>query len=625
MVWKINYKWLLLPCFLGLLANPLGASDTTTTPLRLVVRDPEKSLTTTTREYVNIMGVTAPDARVSVAGKEAQVFSTGIFVRDRVPLVLGENRIEVVAERGAERASTTLEIKRLEPPKPKLEPRQRLTIDAATIEPRRDVILSRGHELDVSFRGTPAQIAEFRIGDGKWHKMIEEVDSASTIPTGRYRATYIAPATGERPAQTITVRLRPAAQSPVTIIGPRVATAKASGKVSFWDEATLHLARTKNDGTALAYGLHEVRLGGPYLTELPAETLLRITGKRDGFYRVALTPTMDAWVSENDVEMLPAGTPLPHLYFTNISVGGDDFSDLVTIPYSARVPFAVSPGMGAAGRAVVTVDFYGAHHAATWISHRPTAKVIREVRVEQPATDLIRTTIELNSGQLWGYLVEATTTSLRIRIRRPPELAAPPDSPLKGLLIALEAGHGGDNFGARGVSGSKEKDINRMAVAELARQLQERGARTVLVREGDSAPTLGERARRATESSATLFISVHANSAGNERGYLAVSGTSTYYKHSFCRDLSEAIHARLLEKTGLGDFGNVGNFNYYPIRAVTWMPSMLVEQAFMSNPEDEAKMLDPEFRTRMMSAVVAGIEDWLNAQRRAMQAAETKP
>jgi N-acetylmuramoyl-L-alanine amidase len=48
------------------------------------------------------------------------------------------------------------------------------------------------------------------------------------------------------------------------------------------------------------------------------------------------------------------------------------------------------------------------------------------------------------------------------------------------------------------------------------------------------------------------------------------------------------------------------------------MPSMLVEQAFMSNPEDEAKMLDPQFRATMMKAVVTGIEDWLRAQRDAL-------
>ena len=108
---------------------------------------------------------------------------------------------------------------------------------------------------------------------------------------------------------------------------------------------------------------------------------------------------------------------------------------------------------------------------------------------------------------------------------------------------------------------------------------------------------------------------MHANSAGHQRGYLSVSGTSTYYKWPFCRDLSDAIHARLLEGTKLGDFGNVGNFNYYPLRANTWMPSMLVEQAFMSNHEDEAKMLDPMFRKKMMRAVVLGTKDWLKRMR----------
>ena len=67
--------------------------------------------------------------------------------------------------------------------------------------------------------------------------------------------------------------------------------------------------------------------------------------------------------------------------------------------------------------------------------------------------------------------------------------------------------------------------------------------------------------------------------------------------------------------TELDDFGNVGKFNYYPIRATTWMPSMLVEQAFMSNPADEAKMLDPTFRSEMMRAVVLGTEDWLSRLR----------
>jgi len=237
------------------------------------------------------------------------------------------------------------------------------------------------------------------------------------------------------------------------------------------------------------------------------------------------------------------------------------------------------------------------------------------VTIRQVATDHLRLCVELKGKQLWGYKCNVTNNAVVLTIRRPPKLARLPASPFKGLTIALEPGHGGNNSGARGVSDSQEKDINRRAVEELARQFEAAGAKIFIVRQGDDSTSLAERVRHAVATNANLWISVHANSAGHQRGYLSVSGTSTYYKWPFCRDLADAIHARLLEGTKLGDFGNVGNFNYYPLRANTWMPSMLVEQAFMSNPEDEAKMLDPVFRKKMMRAVVLGTKDWLKRMR----------
>jgi N-acetylmuramoyl-L-alanine amidase len=495
--------------------------------LSLQIMDPRSATVSTTRGFVNVLGRTSPDAKVSVGGEPAQVFATGIFVRDQVPLELGENQITIVATaRDGQRLERVVTVNRL--PEPVVAPRP----------PRQGI----------------------------------EPDTDSHEAAGKEKA-------------------------------------------GFWDETTLRFARVKEDGAALSFGVHEVRLGGPYLAELPAGTLLRVTGMRGGNYRVRLSPALDGWVASRDVEWAPPETVLPHLAFTSLSAYGDASTDHVSIPYAAPVPFSVTPTQSPGGRAAIEIDFFGAHHAATWISHRLTAKAVREVTMHQVATDHLRVCVELHARQLWGYQWNVTNNTFRLSVRRPPTLPSPPASPLRGLSIALEAGHGGPNSGARGVSGSLEKDINRMAVEELARQFQAVGVRTVLVRENDENPTLGERTRRAVLSNADLFISVHANSAGNERGYLRVSGTSTYYKWSFSRDLSAAIHARLLAHTGLDDFGNVGNFNYYPIRANTWMPSMLVEQAFMSNPEDEAKMLNPVFRKEMMRAVVLGAEDWLKEMR----------
>ena len=598
-------------------------------PELLRILDPEKSPTTVTREAVNVMGKTLPDARVTVGGVPAKVFATGIFVRDQVPLEVGTNAIVVEARHGARREATTIVVNRALPLKKErtTEP-QALRIDAKSVEPSGDVIATAGEEFIVSCEGTPGQIAEFRLGEGPWRPLVELEESVDGLPSGKYRGVCVAPATlADGKPRTLGLRLRAksGADAVVKVTGPEQIEIPTKTQVTVWGSDVVRLVRTRGEMTGLVHGLHEVRLGGPYVTVLPPGIVLRVTGKQSGNWHVRLCPTLDAWVSEKDVEMLPEGSAPPHLFFTLVSVGGDELSDMVTIPYprDARVPYAVSSGVGPAGRPQIFVDFFGAHHAATWISHRPTAQVVREVCVEQPAQDWVRVRVDLSAPQLWGYLVDVTTNSLVLRVRRPPELAQPPKSPVAGLVIALEAGHGGSNTGALGVSGSLEKDINRMAVDELARQLEAKGAKVIMAREGDTNPNLAERARRATESSATLFISVHANSADQTRGYLRVSGTSTYYKHSFCRDLADAVHKRLLEMTGLGDFGNVGNFNYLPIRELTWMPSMLVEQAFMSNPEDEAKMLDPKFRATMMKAVVKGIEDWLETQRQAQMKSQS--
>lgn len=585
----------------------------------LRILDPRGESTTTTRAVAHVLGRIAPGSKVWVEGQAAEVFATGIFARDNVPLQLGENQLRVVATTpDGQKHEQVVRVKR-EPeaaaaPEPK---ERRLAIDAESLEPAQNCILSRGDVLELSFRGTPGQAAEYCLSAGDWQPMHETRDAATGQPTGFYRAAFVAGATADTTNAPVRFRLRarPNEADGLRVAGGPVVEVSGRATVDLWDETRLRLVRVTEEGVGLSFGLHEVRLGGPYLAELPAGTLLRVTGMREGNYHVRLSPGQDGWIARRAVEWAPPGTPPPHLSFTSLSVGGNEAADLVAIPYSAPVPFAVTPARSAAGRAALEIDFYGAHHAATWISHRPAARVIREVTVQQVAAGHLRVSVELNGAQLWGYQWGVTNDAVMLRVRRPPKLAAAPGSPLRGLVLALEPGHGGSDSGARGVSGSQEKNINRWAVEELARQLEAAGARTVIVRPQDEALPLGARVRRAVAADADLFISVHANAAGHARGYLSVSGTSTYYKWPFCRDLSAAIHARLLEITRLNDFGNVGNFNYYPLRANTWMPTVLVEQAFMTHPGDEAKMLDPEFRREMMRAVLLGAEDWLKRVR----------
>jgi N-acetylmuramoyl-L-alanine amidase len=181
------------------------------------------------------------------------------------------------------------------------------------------------------------------------------------------------------------------------------------------------------------------------------------------------------------------------------------------------------------------------------------------------------------------------------------------------LTFAIEAGHGGRGYGAVGTMGTKEKTINAMAAEHLSRVLKEKGAETVFIRPGDSNPSLWERVENAIEADADFYISIHANAAGRAGGFLRVSGTSTYYKYKHCEPLARAIYEELL-KLGWNEFGVVGNFNYSPLRN-TRIPAMLVEQAFMSNPYDEARLLEQEYQEQQAEATAKGIEEFLNSVR----------
>ena len=120
---------------------------------------------------------------------------------------------------------------------------------------------------------------------------------------------------------------------------------------------------------------------------------------------------------------------------------------------------------------------------------------------------------------------------------------------------------------------------------------------------------LGEKRNIARNSDADILISIHANAGGSRGGYLGVKGTSTYYHNPFWAPFAEKVYNNLL-KLKLTDFGVIGSFNYKVIR-MSEIPAILVEQAFMSNAEDEEKLADPEFRRNMAEKIYEGIVEYL--------------
>jgi N-acetylmuramoyl-L-alanine amidase len=190
---------------------------------------------------------------------------------------------------------------------------------------------------------------------------------------------------------------------------------------------------------------------------------------------------------------------------------------------------------------------------------------------------------------------------------------------LAGRVVALDPGHGsvqtwGSDPGAVGPSGLKERDVVLAVALEAKALLEEKGARVVLTRSGETtALSLYDRASRANQEGAQVYVSIHANSSTSS----SLAGTSTYYyvptyleyQREARRSLAFALQQALVARLGLPDKG-VRQANFAVLRA-TEMPSALVELAFISNPYEEQLLADPAFRSLAARALVEGIVDFL--------------
>lgn len=223
------------------------------------------------------------------------------------------------------------------------------------------------------------------------------------------------------------------------------------------------------------------------------------------------------------------------------------------------------------------------------------------------------------------------------------------------ITIAIDAGHGGEDPGAKGANGSKEKDITLAIAKKLKEKVDaEPNMRGVLTRQGDYFVSLGGRVVKARKLRADLFISIHADSftkssargssvfALSERGatsatarYLAqkenqsdlIGGVSLKDKDPILAktllDLSQAATINDSLKLGKAVLGHVGKVNRLHKKDVEQagfavlkspdIPSILVETAFISNPEEERKLNDSLHQSKLADSILEGIKKYFAA------------
>ncbi|MBI3222477.1 MAG: N-acetylmuramoyl-L-alanine amidase [Nitrosomonadales bacterium] len=225
-----------------------------------------------------------------------------------------------------------------------------------------------------------------------------------------------------------------------------------------------------------------------------------------------------------------------------------------------------------------------------------------------------------------------------------------PEARARTLVIAIDAGHGGEDPGAHGKNGSHEKNVT-LAIARKVKALLDDtpNMRGVLIRDGDYFIPLGGRVVKARKANADLFISIHADAfikpdargssvfALSEHGatstaarWLAkkeneadlIGGVNIAVKDPYLArtllDLSQTatINDSLkLAKHVLGELGNINDLHRGHVEQAGFavlkspdIPSILVETAFISNPSEEQRLNDEDYQMKLANAILSGIK-----------------
>ena len=177
---------------------------------------------------------------------------------------------------------------------------------------------------------------------------------------------------------------------------------------------------------------------------------------------------------------------------------------------------------------------------------------------------------------------------------------------LTDATIVIDAGHGGKDPGARGVSRRPEKEIVLSIANAVARNLSNRGARVVRTRSGDTYHELEDRAAMANRHRATLFVSIHADSAPRK----GASGATVYVARRALPASRQAARSIQSAFSGSGIKCRGIRKSDFQVLVLHSRPAVLVECGYLTNQTDARRLNTASFRTRIAAAIADGIADF---------------
>ncbi|MBI5701812.1 N-acetylmuramoyl-L-alanine amidase [Candidatus Saganbacteria bacterium] len=177
---------------------------------------------------------------------------------------------------------------------------------------------------------------------------------------------------------------------------------------------------------------------------------------------------------------------------------------------------------------------------------------------------------------------------------------------LKGRKIVIDPGHGGEDPGAFGVNGIREKDLTLKTAFLISDQLRKNGASVFMTRRLDIKNDLSDIVDFTENAKADIYIGVHYNSIDGR----SISGTETYYYTPQSFRLASLVHKEMVLNLRRQDRG-VRRAMFYTIHHST-MPSVLIEPVYITDPHEGALAQKKSFKKEIADSVTRGIINYFS-------------
>ena len=542
----------------------------------------------TTADRIFFIGTAPANTELTINGQAIKERSPSGHFSPSLPLQLGENTFTL--QSGTQSLKLTVLRKSTAPVLP------RLGFAEGLLSPAVDVARLPNDPICFSATATPGSQVSVRLGS---QTVILNPQTQASLPpnsavlTGSNQST----AAPSGLYQGCTTLMTPGVLGKPTFElrqGTAATTVLGTGQVEILPAQRSAIEVTSPQGTART---------GPStdysrLTPLPKGTQAQVTGREGEWLRL----DYGGWIKQSETRPISAASPVL-IRSVRVRTAGDRTQ--ILFPLQAPVPVSVQQHPEAK---TFTLTLHNTTAQTDTIAQTPDALFSRLDWRQLPGQ--VEYQMQLKTQQQWGYELHYEGTTLVLSLRHPPQISSKSSS-LSGATILLDPGHGSKNdLGSVGPTGYPEKDVTLLVSKQLRTELERRGAKVIMTREGDDDLYPNDRAAKIEQTAPTLALSLHYNALPDAGDAWNTKGVSTYWYHPQAQDLAVFLHDYLVEKLKRPSYGVY--WNNLALTRPAAAPSVLIELGFMTNPNEFEWVTDPSAQRKLVLTLADGITDWLH-------------